>query len=98
MKAAIESKCMQVFEDPKEGFLVDVVGILRRPQKVQGKPKDTLVVQAHEFFERARVAMLSGPDQSRFIHLNRRCGHPRIHGFHVPCNNRIDGPYTEMSR
>jgi hypothetical protein len=78
MKAAVESKCMQVLEHPQKRLLINIVGVLGRPKQIHGQPQDVLIVQAHQLLEGALIAPLSCPNQLRFVHSNGRLGHCRL--------------------
>src|SRR5580658_4053875 len=72
MKTTIEPEFVQVFIDPQERFLVNVLRILGRPQQIHRQAEHTLVVGANQLLKRGAVASLSGLDQRRFFQLPTR--------------------------
>jgi hypothetical protein len=66
---------MQVFVHPQERFLINIVGIFGRPQQIRRKPQHVLVVQTHQRFKGALIALLSRPNQLGFVHFNGRLHH-----------------------
>jgi hypothetical protein len=58
---------MQVPVHPQERFLIDIAGVLRRPEEIQRKPEHTLVIGLDKLLEGVLIALLRRLDQRGFI-------------------------------
>jgi hypothetical protein len=67
MKRTVEAELVQVPENFKKRFLIDIPGFIRGVKQVHRDAKYTLVVRAHEALERVRIAPLGCPDQAGFV-------------------------------
>jgi len=68
MEAAIKAKAVQASVGAQKRLLVDIPGIVRIAEQIQGPTEHSLVVGAHQLLEGVLVASLRSPDQIRFIH------------------------------
>jgi hypothetical protein len=57
-EAAIEPERMQVPVDPQEGLLVDIAGLLRRTEEVNGDAEDILVIRVDQRRKGVLIALL----------------------------------------